>query len=109
MYQHDGETYITHHTEAGVKNETLHSYLASGRVILRAEPHQCESIEQIRAYYSEHADDKFNYFTANCEQYVSNFQLINGEYVFFRSPQLAIIIFMLLLFIVAFIKIVKRK
>lgn len=109
MYKHEGEIYITHRTEKGTQHETLRSYLAAGREILDYEPHQCESVEQIRAYYNAHANDKFNYFTANCEQYVSDFKLLNNEQVIFRSPQLTTIIFMLLLLAVVLIKTIKRK
>lgn len=108
-YEFEGETYITHRTESGVKHETMRSYLASGRVILYSEPHQCESVEQIRAYYNNHKDDEFNYFTANCEHYVSDFRLLNNERVVFRSPQLAIIMLILSIIIAAIIKLIRRK
>lgn len=89
LFAQNGEWYVTHHCEDGVKMETLMQFLSAGRKVLSREEHDCESDNQIRAYYADHKDDEFKLLTNNCEHYVNRFRKLNGETVAVSSPQVA--------------------
>ena len=99
LFEDNGEWFVTHHCEDGVQLESLASFLAPGRKVLSKEEHNCESAHQIRAYYAYHKDDEFKSLTNNCEHYVNGFRNMNGEIVAVGSPQVAVIIGLLLIVI----------
>lgn len=96
LFEDRGQWYVTHHCEGGVKLETLEQFLAPGREVLGKEAHECVDAHQIRAYYADHKNDEFKSLTNNCEHYVNRFRKQNGETVAVSSPQVAVIIGILL-------------
>ena len=92
LYNDGRQDMVLHHNEDGVFLQPLKSFMSGGRQLLSSEAHECDSISQITNYYVEHAEDRFNLFTNNCEQFVNRFLSQLGETIVVKSPQLALFI-----------------